>query len=155
MAIGGRKPKPTALRVLEGNRSDRPIKQEPEFPEAPKSARHDPPFPLDPMEMEEWERVCGALTDAGVVTAPDLATLALYCAAMGKAKRAYKHMRRKSMTVEGAPERINAYERLFQQYSQLALKYAAEFGLTPSSRVRLGIDPQKSGGAAAKYLAAD
>ena len=143
------KPKPTRLRVVEGNPSRRPIKDEPDYP--PASAVAEPPLELVGEEREEWDRVLPALQGTRVITAPDLGTLALYCVAFGRVRRVHRAMKKRKFVIDGGGG-IDPLERLLQQWAAAAIKYGAEFGLTPSSRVRLGIERPKDEDALGKYL---
>jgi P27 family predicted phage terminase small subunit len=72
----GRKPKPTKLKLLQGNAGHRKIKKnEPK----PKEVMPEcPPF-LDDIAKEEWNRFSGVLNDLGLLTEIDGTEFAGYC----------------------------------------------------------------------------
>ena len=77
----GRRPKPTAIRRLEGNRGKRAWNHdEPEPPDGiPRCPKH-----LAPVARTEWRRVARALHAMGVLTPIDRAALAAYCQSYAK-----------------------------------------------------------------------
>ena len=77
VATRGRKPKPTAIKLLEGTRADRVNASEPR----PASGYPDPPATLDEVALEEWHRLAGELEPMGVVTLADRSALETYCRA--------------------------------------------------------------------------
>ena len=75
----GRKPKPTALKVVAGNPGRHPLnKREPK----PRPRRRLPPCPdwLDKAARREWRRMGRQLHDARILTAIDEKALAMLCA---------------------------------------------------------------------------
>ena len=72
----GRKPKPTAIRKLEGNPGKRTFNaDEPEFEATLPSA----PDHLSKRAKKEWARAGKLLLDANVLTEADYAVFAVYC----------------------------------------------------------------------------
>ena len=78
MAQRGRKPKPTAIKELEGNPGKRPLNDA-----EPKPERKAPPCPkwLEPEAKKEWRRLSKQLEQIGVLTEVDQAAFASYCQA--------------------------------------------------------------------------
>ena len=78
MAQRGRKPKPTALKVLEGNPGGRPLN-----PNEPKPAKKAPRCPawLEDEAKKEWKRMGKTLEQMGLLTEMDMAAFAGYCQA--------------------------------------------------------------------------
>lgn len=77
----GRKPKPTALKLVTGNPGKRALNKK----EAKLGlAEPTPPTFLCDDAKVEWGRVCSALYAAGLMTELDRAALAAYCAAYGR-----------------------------------------------------------------------
>ena len=78
MAQRGRKPKPTAIKELEGNPGKRPLNDA-----EPKPAKKAPPCPkwLEPEAKKEWRRLSKQLEQIGVLTEVDQAAFASYCQA--------------------------------------------------------------------------
>ena len=71
----GRKPKPSALKLLEGTRADRINRNEPPMP--PGSI--EPPDWLDETARQHWGELAPILQSAGLLTVGDRHTLALLC----------------------------------------------------------------------------
>ena len=77
----GRKPKPTSLRVIEGNPGKRPLNTR-----EPKPVRGAPTCPahLSPTAKAEWKRLIGQLVELGMISLLDRAALAAYCQTYGR-----------------------------------------------------------------------
>ena len=160
----GRKPKPTAMKVVTGQaRKDRMPTNEP-MPVMIMSEVPDPPSHLDEYATEEWHHICGALFRCGVLTEIDGRGLAMYCQAYGrwrKAEEAIQAMARANPASGGLIMKTtngnivqNPMVGTANTAMRDAMKYAAEYGLTPSSRVRLGVEADKANekDPAAKYF---
>ena len=80
MAMAGRKPKPTALKVLEGDRGKgrRPLNEHEPIP--PRGGVKCPSWLL-PEAKKEWKRLAASLEAMGVLTMADLTAFAGYCQA--------------------------------------------------------------------------
>ena len=81
----GRKPKPTALKVLEGNPGKRPLNDHEPIP--PKGELKCPSWLL-PEAKKEWKRLASSLEAMGVLTMADLTAFAGYCQAYARWKEA-------------------------------------------------------------------
>ena len=83
--MAGRKPKPTALKALEGNPGKRKLnKKEP----MPGKGMPDCPKWLLPDAQEEWKRLCEKLNQMGVLTEVDRSAFAAYCQSYARWKEA-------------------------------------------------------------------
>jgi P27 family predicted phage terminase small subunit len=71
----GRKPKPTALKLLGGAQPCRVNAEEP----APPATLPEPPGHLSEVALAEWRRIVPQLDAMGVITAVDGAALSIYC----------------------------------------------------------------------------
>ena len=88
MAVRGRKPKPTALKKLEGNPSKRPLNhKEP----TPKKGLPICPNWLESEAKTEWKRMCGILGPMGLLTEMDMTAFAGYCQAYARWKAAEEY----------------------------------------------------------------
>lgn len=157
----GRKPTPTKLKVVTGrDRADRMPSSEPQVPfgNVPKHPDH-----LDAYAIDEWNRVCSALHSAGVLSDVDSGGLAMYCQAYGrwkKAEEAIQAMAEKNpasggLIIKTTNNNIiqNPMVGTANTAMRDAMRYASEYGLTPSSRVRLGIEADNaSNDPAVKYF---
>ena len=85
MGQRGRKPKPSAIRLLEGNAGKRPINLR-----EPKPEKKAPPCPkwLDPEAKKEWRRLSKKLEQLGILTEADMSVFASYCQAYARWKAA-------------------------------------------------------------------
>jgi phage terminase small subunit len=113
----GPKPKPTALKVLEGVHPFRINGDEPPFPPGSAAA----PDWLAGLAREQWDELAPLLAESRVLTVGDRSNLALLCLL-------YQRWREDPADLKA----INQYVRL-----------SLEFGLTPSSRSRLKAAPER------------
>ena len=148
MAKTGRKPKPTALKMLEGNPGKRPL---PEF--EPKN--YDPPskptsVSVDAFASAEWDRILNAMPP-GIYTALDATVLAEYALAWSMLVRSQQELDAfglileepivgrvdKQMQVIGHIRKMNPALKSWQAATQTLLKVTDRLGLNPSVRTRL------------------
>ena len=143
----GRKPKPTSLKILQGNPGRRPLNSaEPKFP----TLQSDCPKHLGPIAAEEWARIRELFTN--IFTEADRAALSAYCVCYGRWVEAEDHVRATGMMVKspsGYPMQnpwLSIANKAFQQMN----KMMSEFGMTPSSRSRVKTlpEPRKAKGTA-------
>lgn len=141
MAPRGRKPKPTNLKVLSGTaRKHRLNEHEPQ----PDPNRPDPPEHISGAARQEWDRVIEDMMQLGIMSNLDRGPLAAYCQAYGRwisAEAALARMAEKDAVTEGLIIRTksgNAIQNPLVGAANKAMadmvRYAAEFGFTPSSR---------------------
>ncbi len=137
----GRKPKPTKLKLLSGTaRKHRLNEHEP----TPDLAQPAPPEHLTGAARLEWERVIEEIVQLGIMSNLDRAPLAAYCQAYGRwvaAEAALARMADKDAVTEGLIIRTRAGNVIHNPLVGAAnkamadmVRYAAEFGFTPSSR---------------------
>ena len=111
--------KPTALRLLEGNRGHRTIPEDNPEPE-PIDVFPEPPDDFDLMAREKWNNLGPLLFDMGVLTAVDIDALEWYC-------RLYSNLKQKMNN---------------QDLQQLRM-FMNELGITPASRGKLHVSKPK------------
>jgi len=143
----GRKPSPTALKMIMGNPGKKRLKVgEPK----PESDIPTPPEHLDEYAREEWYRLATGLYNLGILYDIDRAIFANYCIKYSEVRACHEilnHMAaedREAAFLDKKPSGIvceQALRKIADQAALDMLKFGAEFGLTPSSRVRLAIDP--------------
>ena len=135
-------PKPTALKILEGNPGKRPLnKKEPK----PRPLVPTCPDWLNKDAKAKWAEFCPLLDEAGILTQIDGDSLAQYCMAWIRLKR-YIKLAAKSPPVFKAPSGYlcaSPLVSMIQKEAALVNRLAAELGLTPSSRSRLTVPDQK------------
>jgi len=140
MGARGPAPKPTALKVLQGNPGKRALpKGEPrpargKVPAAPRW--------LGEEARREWRRVARALHGAGLLTEADHDALALYCETFASWRRAEEQVRMKGEVVRTAGGNViqNPYLSIANRAKKDALLLLREFGMTPAARSRISVD---------------
>ena len=136
MAQRGRKPKPTALKVLEGNPGGRPLN-----PNEPKPAKKAPRCPawLEDEAKKEWKRMGKTLEQMGLLTEMDMAAFAGYCQAYARWKEAEEFITQHGTIVRtpsGYWQQVPQVS-IAQTYLKIMNRFAEQFGLTPASRSRI------------------
>lgn len=138
----GRKPKPTALKVLQGNPGKRPLnKREPKPPAGmPKC-----PTWLDGMARAAWLELAPLLEQTKVVTESDRKALELLCDAYSEYRRTREIVRKQGATYEALTEggsimiRPRPEVTMAQDAWKRVRAMLQEFGLTPSSRSKIQV----------------
>ncbi|WP_069648975.1 phage terminase small subunit P27 family [Caloranaerobacter ferrireducens] len=143
MATRGRKPKPTALKVLEGNPGKRPLNKNEPKPE--KKAPRCPSW-LEPEAKKEWKRMAKTLETIGILTQVDAAAFAGYCQAYARWKEAEEFLSKHGTifkTPSGYIQQVPQVS-IAQTYLKIMKDFCSEFGLTPSARSRIRVDGDTS-----------
>jgi P27 family predicted phage terminase small subunit len=149
--IKGRKPKPTHLKVITGNPGRRPLNDN-EMEPPPRNTVPKPPEQLLPEAKAEWKRLAPTLTLLGVLSDLDVAPFAAYCQAYGrwiKAERLLNRLAeqdasgRDAMLVKTRAGGVTPNPLIWvaRNAANDMVRYAAEFGFTPSSRSRIQSAP--------------
>ncbi|MCA3380174.1 MAG: phage terminase small subunit P27 family [Roseomonas sp.] len=144
----GRKPKPTHLKLVIGNPGKRPL---PKAEAKAVRALPSPPPHLSDEAKVEWGRVSEELYKIGLLSGVDRAALAAYCQAYARwvqAERAIAEMGKRDMLTGGLMIKTtngNAVQNPLVGTANKAasdmVRYAAEFGMTPSARSRIEAHP--------------
>lgn len=143
----GRPSKPTALKLVQGTRSDRINDREPVPAEAP----IDPPFWLDSMALEVWEQYAPDLVATGVLTAWDVQAFAEWCDAASTVAFAAQQLADEGHLVEqdvfdrngkktGVRVVTNPWFYIQRSALEVTSKRAARFGLTPAERSSVAVN---------------
>ena len=145
----GRKPKPTALKLLDGNPGKRRINdREP----SPPAGIPEAPGWFDDEARAEWFRISKILDDMGVLSLADHAALETYCTIYSRWVKAEAQVR-KYGTIVKSPDKgfpmTSPYLTVANQALEALRKLAVEFGLTPSSRSRIRLPSE--GDAASEF----
>lgn len=136
MATRGRKPKPTALKILEGNPGKRPLNENEPIP--PKGIVKCPSW-LEPEAKKEWKRLAPSLEAMGVLTQVDLTAFAGYCQAYARWREAEEFLTQHGSifkTPSGYVQQVPQVS-IAQQNLKIMQSFCAEFGLTPATRARI------------------
>lgn len=136
--------KPTALRIIEGNRSKRPLPENEPKP-APVIDIPKPPSWLNRYAKKEWKRLAPELVRTGVLTKADVASFTMLCQAYGKWEYYERDTEKHGDTcfytnkygAENEVERPQA--KLAQKAHERYKALCTEFGLTPASRPRIEV----------------
>jgi P27 family predicted phage terminase small subunit len=140
--VRGRRPKPTAIRRINGNPGKRAWnRDEPEPPDGiPRCPAH-----LAPVARTEWRRVARALHHMGVLTVIDRAALAAYCQCYAKWVEAEQKLKETPPLLKTPSGYVQQSPWVAIANKQLELmgRYMTELGMTPASRSRVGAgDPR-------------
>lgn len=131
----GRKPKPTALKVLEGNPGKRQLPAN-----EPKPRKADglaaPRF-LDRLGREQWSRIVPELDRLGLLTTLDVLPIARYCDIWSRWRRARLAIRKDFANDKGGRK---AEAQIVKDCESAMVKIEQEFGMTASSRTRIEAD---------------
>jgi P27 family predicted phage terminase small subunit len=136
----GRRPKPTTLKLLEGNPGKRSLNLW--EPTPPVSI---PPCPahLSAEARKEWRRMGRQLAVLGLLTNIDRTALALYCQSWGRWIEAETAFRQYGLMVKspsGFPMQ-SPYLAVANKSMEQMRQLLTEFGMSPASRTRLGVNP--------------
>ena len=140
----GRKPKPTALREMEGNPGKRPLnKREPQ----PRGELYAAPEWMSATQREGWAY---AVTHApyGLLKQLDRSVLAIWVVAEDLHREAAEKITQYGLLTKspnaGLPLQ-SPYLAILNKQAQIMLKAGAELGFSPSSRTRVQLEAGLSG----------
>ncbi len=139
-----RKPKPTYLKILDGEKNkDRinpnEIKPKIQIPTCPSH--------LNAIAKKEWGIISKLLFDLGALSNIDRAALAVYCVLYARWVNAEKVLNRTSDIIKTKDGNLiqNPALAISNKAVTLMYKYLIEFGMTPSSRTRVAVKPKAPG----------
>ena len=143
MATRGRKPKPSAMKELEGNPGKRALNSR-----EPKPEKKAPACPkwLEGEAKKEWRRLAKQMEAIGILTEVDRAAFASYCQAYARWKEAEEWITEHGnivRTPSGYWQTVPQVS-IAQTYLKIMNRIAEQFGLTPSSRSRIVAAEAKS-----------
>ena len=135
----GRKPKPSALKELEGNPGKRALNTK-----EPKPSADIPTMPphLKGAARNEWIRITKELRALKLISNIDRAALTAYCTAWGDYVRACGKLEKEGEVIvtEKGTMYQNPWVGIKNKAMEKILKISAEFGMTPSSRARVKVE---------------
>jgi P27 family predicted phage terminase small subunit len=145
----GRPPKPSKLKVLEGNPGRRPINDREPQPTGPLVK---PDF-VSGDAAKEWDRAVGSMPP-GLYTAADAPVLAVYCVAWVLFRNALAQVAREGMTAVGSQGQKVAHPSLgiASKQAEIILKAGDRLGMSPVARARLTIGDAPENGKFAGLL---
>lgn len=137
----GRKPTPTALKVLRGNPGKRRLNQDEPTPELAIDAV--PPDSLTKPGKIEWRRLAPILGRLGMLTETDTDALVGYCEAYANWRQAQQKIHQFGMVIKAKDPKqlpvISPYVRIAHNAMNQMRAFLVEFGMTPSSRSRIKV----------------
>lgn len=159
MGRSGPAGKPTALRVLHGDRKDRINTDEPQ----PGAGDIEPPDWLSEDALQVWDALVDDLVAKGVMTPWDIEAYANWCDATSRRRDAAEHVAEEGAVVElpvfnkngdltGHRQGKNPWLLALDAADAQVQRYGARFGLTPSDRAQLKIAPQAAGAGPERLL---
>ena len=132
----GRKPTPTALKLLRNNPGRRPLNTaEPK----PPAGRTGPPAYLTGAAATEWRRLAPELARLGLLTTIDRDALAAYCQTFARWRDAEAAVKKHGMVLkgrDGGPV-LSPYVTIANRALAQLRGWQTEFGMTPSARSRV------------------
>jgi P27 family predicted phage terminase small subunit len=140
----GPPPKPTALKLLEGNPGKRALNQS-----EPTLAVAEPTCPehLDEDAKREWKHIVPILMKMRVLTEADEAMLGIWCQTYSTLMDLQRRIAKTGTlytTKKGGFVQSNPLFLQMLKCINVIGKISAEFGLTPSARVRLHAAPEQA-----------
>jgi len=134
----GRKPKPTALKLVDGNPGKRRVRGHEPKPPAGKPTC---PDHLSPTAKAEWKRIATTLNQIGLLTRIDRTVLAAYCQAYGRWVEAEKKLAGTPplLKTPAGYVQTSPWITISNKQVELMVKLMAELGLSPAARARLAI----------------
>lgn len=146
-----RKNKPSKVKELEGNPGKRKSNQDepqPEIKEIP-----DPPGHIGEDGRQEWARITPILHKLGLLTEVDYTALAAYCQTYERWVKAERIINEKGPIIKTTNGNYiqSPLVGIANKALELMHKYLTEFGMTPSSRTRVSVAPQKPKGKFGEY----
>jgi len=134
----GRKPKPTALKLVTGNPGKRAVnKKEPK----PRGNLYDPPEWLTETQRKGWEYEIES-APFGLLKRVDRSTLVAWVVAEDLHRQAAEKLNGGAMLIKtpnGMPVQ-SPYLSIINKQASLMIKAASEMGFTPASRSRVEVD---------------
>lgn len=136
------KPKPTALKLLEGNPGRRPIRDdEPEF--LPIVDLEPPDYLEGGVARKKYQELMPKLARCGLATEADIDAIACYCEAWSRYRQAQSHLRQLMVAGADGDQKRNPYHGLMRNALDDMRKFWSDFGMTPSARVGLSAPAEK------------
>lgn len=135
---GGRKPKPTALKLLQGNPGKRALNKNEPSPDALADVP-EPPEWLGEIAALIWRQVAPWLVESRILTLTDLHNLECFCMAYQRWREAQDDITKNGIVVMGAKQEIkNPACTVANETKRQMATFGSMLGLDPSSRARLG-----------------
>lgn len=145
MATRGRKPLPTQIKILEGDRGKgrRPLNRNEPVPE---QKNVECPDWLRPYAKEEWARLAPSMISMNILTDHDIQAFAGYCQAYAIWRECEEYIAENGnvfRTPSGYIQQVPQVS-IGMQNLKVMQSFCSEFGLTPASRARIYAQSEKN-----------
>ena len=134
--MAGRRRKPTALKLVQGNAGHRPLpKNEPK----PEIASLAPPADMDEAALRYWAPIAAKLVAARILTEVDVDALVLYCDSCAAYQNAKEQIEKYGPIVKAPSGYVqpSPYVAIKNKAWDQMKSMMGEFGMTPASRTRV------------------
>ena len=154
--VKGRKPKPTHLKLLEGNPGKRDL---PANEPVPRAAFPEKPNDFSTVAAADcWDRIVIELEAMAILNAADRDALVMYCESWGTFMTAQASVGQGILINRGDDENphpvTNPTWRISRDAMAVCMRLGEAFGLTPAARARIEL-PDVSGDDLGRILAGD
>ena len=141
----GRRPQPTALKVLRGNPGQRKLNAAEPLPPSGDVAA---PTHLSPSARAVWERLAPIAIAMGTLTTADVTTFGTLCELqstleMASAHKAVDGFMPFGLSDDGGGATVHAALRLERETANALRPYYEKFGLEPAGRSRISVPKPK------------
>ena len=152
----GRRPKPTTLKVLQGNPGKRGLNEE-----EPEYGAGAPPKPdwFDDYASAEWDALTSILVPARVLTKGEIGVLVVACDAYSQLRQCQEYLKEKgSISYDASSATSGANYKPYPEVAQRNqarrqyLSALSELGLTPSARTKMKRIPESDKGGVKRLL---
>ena len=150
MGKRGPAPAPRAMKLVKGERSDRLNDAEP----VPQAGPVSPPGWLSTEALRVWDEYAPQLEARGVLTPWDVDTFAILCDAIVHYRQASALVAASGVLIKGRKDAAvkSPAMQVVRDTAATVRVYAAEFGMTPSSRGALVVNEDAQAGGAGRLL---
>jgi P27 family predicted phage terminase small subunit len=148
----GPRARPVPLKLREGERPDRRPRNPPTAPIAATAPL--PPEHLSDVAAETWNRLAPQLHSKGLLTEWDLEMFGIGCEAYAKWRRASQLVNDSDVLIRGYRGSLvrNPASQVARENGEVVLRWAREFGLTPSARSGIDLGEGDDDGALNRLL---
>lgn len=143
MGARGPKPRPTHLKVVEGERESRINRDEP----LPTEGGVVQPEGMTEAAGEVWDELAADLIDKGCLTSWDVYLFEAFCEAVATYRANRDLLRDNGYTERGAAGGVikSPYHQIMRDCLETMAKIGSRFGFTPGDRANLAIEKMDSG----------
>jgi P27 family predicted phage terminase small subunit len=137
--MAGRRPKPTALKLIAGNPGHRPINKDEPQPDAV-DENLKPPRWLSGEARAVWDELLPRMLRNSLITDIDVIAFARYCQNCGRYAVAESYIAKQGEVMivgEGGMPFQNPYLAVSNRAAEMMAKGEAAFGMNPSDRTRV------------------